>query len=325
MHASDPAGALHWTSEVDSWFVNKKSPWLMPGSRNSTFTLDGKQAVLSLTNGGLAIVDLRDQMVRTVIDFSLILGHDGAEPDSIAVSPLGLIAAAFPNRHEVLLIDQKKMRVLERIKTSFIPMGLRFSPLGKFLFMGEQRDKHAWSSIYSIQKREYLLSRITPMVCDISRDDRYIYLYDETKNSLRWILTDTLQTVRDCNLSAIAPVGEPHTIKVLRDHRIAMGFLGSLVISDRYLERVVLTHIAPENAGAVSFIEPSHDNRFLIFGSRGSLSVLSLVNNLSEPLSIPAGAGSVSTYPNGNYILYTDQASGSARIMRITIPSRYGD
>jgi hypothetical protein len=204
-------------------------------------------------------------------------------------------------------------------------MGLRFSPLGKFLFIAEQRDKHTWSSIYSVQKRGITLSRITPMVCDISRDDRYLYLYDETKNSLRWILTDTLQTVREFNLSAIAPVGEPQTIKVLRDHRIAIGYMGSLVITDRYLERVMLTHIAPQETGAVSFIEPSHDNRFLIFGRRGSLHILSLVLNLSEPLTLPAGASSVSTYPNGNYILYTDQASRSTRILPITIPVRYGE
>jgi len=314
------ASAPQWTSEIESWFSERKAPWDMAGSRNSAFTLDGKQALVSLDDGGLAIVDIRDQKVRNIIDFSVMLGGDAAQPDAVAVSPNGLIAAAFPDRHEILLIDQKKMRVSARIKSPIPPMALRFSPQGKYLFIADQGDRHAWSSIYSMQRRDYLLSRTTPMICDMSRDDRYLYLYDDSKKTLRWIMTDTLETVRHFNLSALSPVGEPHTIRVLRDHRIALGFKGSLVISDRYLQQTELRHIAPEELGAVSFIEPSHDNRFLVFGRKGSFRVLSLVNNSSEPLPLPAGAGNVGAYPNGNYIMYSDKADKSAHITRVDIP-----
>ena len=318
----EPTNMPQWTNEIDSWFMDKKAPWNMPGAQNSAFSLDGKQAFLSLTNGGLAVVDLRDQTVRNIIDFSMILGHGGIQPDAVAVSPTGMMAAAFPDRHEVLLIDQAKMRVVERVKTAFPPLALRFSPLGRFLFIGNQKDKHTWSCIYSIQRREYILSRITPMICDISRDDRYIYLYDEARNSLRWMTADTRQTIRQFNLSTISPIGEPYTIKVLRDHRIAIGFKGSVTISDRYLRQIELMHVAPMNAGDVSFIEPSHDNRYLIFGRRGALHILSLVHNISTALELPAGVGGVDAYPKGNYIIFSNPADMSTRIVGIDIPSR---
>jgi hypothetical protein len=320
--SGEPANTPQWVNEIDSWFIRQKAPWYMTGTQNSTFSFDGRQAFLSMADGGLAIVDLRDQTVRSIIDFSMLLGHDGAQPDAVAASSTGLIAAAFPIRHEILLIDQGRMRVVERIKTPFPPLALRFSTLGRYLFIGSQKDTHTWSSIYSVQRREYTLSRITPMICDMSRDDRYIYIYDEELNSLRWITAESQQTIRNFSLSAISPAGEPYTMKVLRDHRIAIGFRSSVVISDRYLRQIELTHIAPQNTGAVSFIEPGHDNRFLIFGRRGALHILSLVDNLSHTLQIPANAGSVGVYPKGNYIMFSDPASKSTRIVSVEIPSR---
>ena len=317
----DPSNPGRWASDMDSWYLEKKIDWNLPGARGATFTPDGRQAVISLTNGGLAFIDLRNQKVRHVLDFSFLVGHDDALPQSVAVSPLGMIAAAFPERHEIILIDRAKMRITERIKTSFPPRQIRFSAQGKFLFIGNSRETQTWPAIYAVQRKQYLLSRVEPMVADTSRDDRYLYLYDPAKNSVRWLVSDTLETVRYFPLTAVSLSGRPLSIRVLRDHRIAIGYRGSLVITDRYIQSAEMVHPAEELE--VALIEPSHDNRFIVFGSGDDLRILSTVNNLSQGLALPDGVKDVGTYPNGNYLLYLDPSKKSASIRRIQIPSRH--
>jgi len=318
---TDPSTSGRWASEMDGWYLEKKTDWNLAGAKGATFTPDGRQAVISLTNGGLAFVDLRDQRIRHVLDFSLLVGHDDSRPQSVAVSPMGMVAAAFPERHEVILIDRTRMRISERIKTAFPPRQVRFSAQGKYLFIGNSSSSHTWPAIYSVLRKQYLLSRIEPMVADMSRDDRYLYLYDPAKNSVRWLVSDTLETVRYFPLTAVSLSGRPLSMRILRDHRIAIGYRGSLVLTDRYLQSAEMVHAADDVE--ISLIEPSHDNRFLVFGTTGKLRVLSIMNNISHGLALPEGVREVGTYPNGNYLLYLDPARSNAGIMRIVVPTRH--
>lgn len=306
-----------WTSEMDGWYLEKKTDWKLAGAKGASFTPDGRQAVIALTNS-LAFVDLRDQRIRHVLDFSLLRGHEDTSPQAVAVSPLGIVAVAFPDQHEVILIDRVRLRISERIKTAFPPRQVRFSPQGKYLFIGNSPSKHTWPAIYSVSRRHYLLSRVEPMIVDISRDDRYLYLYDASKNSIRWLVSDTLETVRYFPLTPVSRAGRPLSLRILRDHRIAIGYRGSLVLTDRYLQHSEMVHTADDIE--VSLLEPSHDNRFLVFGSSGRLRVLSFANNTSEELALPERIRELGTYPNGNYLLYLDSERGNAGILPIRLP-----
>jgi hypothetical protein len=311
-----------WATELDSFFHKPGRDWLVTGASGSAFAADGKQVVVSRTNGSVEFFSLADLASRGIFDFSLAEGGELGAPGAISLSPDdSRFAVAFPAARRVLVVDRAKQRILGRIKLGFIPRSMRFSPRGRYLVIGGEPNEDRARAVYDLYHERFFLESGSPFVGDFSRDDRYFHLYEENGSGegfLRWTDAVTRETLYRIPLARLGAAGGLLSLRSLPDNRIALGFAHGLVLADRNLERAVFSWF-PARGPAIRSILTTLDRRHLIVGEGRRRVVVRLHDREAVTVNLPEGADSLAVYPAGNYLLWHD--GRGARIQPLPLPS----
>lgn len=312
-----------WETPIESWYRHEKKPWVVGDARHASFAFDGKHVAVSRTNKTVEILRISDQQADRIFDYSFLLEGKLGPSSALAFSPnRNFFAIAFARDRKVFIIDNRKQRILRRLDLKFAPTQLRFSPASRFLLVGDRINRHAWRAVYNLYKRKYFYTGTTAIVGDFSRDDRYFYRYARQGDEGRiiWMDANSLRIQRTIALSKLATNRPLHSIRVLRDHSIALGFHNTLLLTDRFLTRVTRSFFRP--GLSIHMIEPSFDNRYLVVGDGKRQFFLRTHDGESFRLPLPDGARNIRFYPAGTYLLFSESNSGSTRIARLNIKQR---
>ncbi|MCK4906448.1 MAG: hypothetical protein KAR07_11585 [Spirochaetes bacterium] len=307
-----------WKTSIGQWFLKNKT-WVTDGI-NASFSVNGLFVAVCRTNQTLEIVRLSDQKKVKIFDFSMMDMKKYSYPEVVSFSPNKLyFAVAFNSRRQVIILDRNKEKVIHRISLKFEPRYLRFSPRGRFLMIGKEQDADTYLAIYDLYNKRFFYNRNIPIIGDFTRSDRYFYLYKFAATGGRVICLNafTRRVVRRIPMGKISGLGRLLSIRVLRSHRIALGFSNALYIAKRFLTGIDRTYF-PGNIN-IRYIRPSHDSRLLIIGNNSRKSILNLYLNKTININPKEQTGNLSFYPAGNFLLYSDKKNRITKIRKLGI------
>jgi len=216
------------------------------------------------------------------------------------------------------IFDFKSGRRVAVVKIDFLPVSMRFSYGSAFLMIAQKQGCDAWSAIYNVKGRRFFYEKNIPIAGDFSRDDRYFYGYisQHKKRSFIILKTATKRVFYKTNPQKLHIGGEIFTLKVLRNHSIALGTSNSLYIVSRFLKYVKKRYFPGEVK--IRRIIPSYDNKYLIVSGRRNRFIIRRYSGLFKKLPIPPFVTGLSIYSAGNYLLYVNKLHGFGEMVKLS-------
>lgn len=305
-----------WSTEADLWFMKNKN-WQIEGVRDNVFSADGRTIGYSKENK-VRIVRIRDQKEVRVFDFSLIENGRWIAPEYLSFSSNGtFLAVSFVGKKEIVIFDFKSGRRVAVVKIDFLPVAMRFSYSSAFLMISQKQGCDVWSAIYNVKAKRFFYEKNVPLAGDFSRDDRYFYGYisQRKNNSFVILKTATKRVFFKTEPSKLHIGGKIFTIKVLRNHSIALGTSNSLYIASRFLKKVKKRYFPGEMN--IERVIPSYDNKYFIVSGGSKNCIIRRYSGLSKKLPLPPFVSRLSIYSAGNYLLYLNKLHGFGEMVKL--------
>ncbi len=305
-----------WSTEADVWFLKNKC-WKVENARGAVFSADGRKIAYSIRNK-IKVVRIRDQKVVRIFDFSLIANGKWTAPEHISFSGNGAyLAVSFVGKKEIIIFDYKSGRQVSTLKIGFLPATMRFSYSSAFLLIAQKVDCDAWGAIFNIKANRFFYEKNIPIAGDFSRDDQYFYGYISNRNNRSFVIlqTATRRVFFKTDPSKLHIGGKIFTVKVLRNHSVALGTSNALYIVSRFLKEVKKRYYPGEIS--VKKIIPSYDNKYLIVGDGRNRFLIRRYSGLSKKLALPPFVSRLTIYTAGNYLLYLNKLHGFAEMVKL--------